>query len=513
MRAERVARRLPHPDQREDGAALLLALLVIMIAGVLTLAVAGTVLVQTKPTQADRKTNRTLSAAEAGFDAALSRIRAARDTTSGLGKLSSLPCTAGGVTFAGPVSSNPGALNYSVTIRYYATNPAAESKTWQNQTSNQISCTGGHPTAVPAYALLTSKGSGSDVPGSMAGAGNRTLSTVYTFETTNENIAGGLIHLYNQDTPQCLDVDSTTNVPGKDDKLTIAACDATRRGQNWVYTPDLLLQVAGTNLCLEAVSTTNRFVTLQPCDTEKREQKWSFNDVGRFEGAAGTGNVNGWCFTAEHAPAVNGDRVKMQSECSGGYDYVHTFSPEAKVGAGAAGEDVGNLVNYRYFGHCLDVTSQNVNAKWLIGYPCKQTPDPKFLTWNQVFTYQSASKQYKTTPPAGAYCLQVGSNASPPTVGTRALVKPCNTGEVYQQWTPTRSTRVYTTSYNVVSKNGLCLSLVDGPGLGEPGNTDYLNQWGMVIVETCNGSLEQKWNAPANIVTPGLDDTQESTGG
>ncbi len=489
----------------DDGIAMMLALLMIVMVGTLTVAIGAVVVGQVGPSQSERKLTRTVNASEAGFDAALNRIRAATKvvaTAKGsetVGDITKLPC--GPIT--GQVSNNTGGLTYSVDIVYYAGKPLT--------TANVLACNGMAGTAaVPAFATLTSKGAGVDVPGLAAGAGNRTLRTIYDFKTTNANVAGGLIHLYNQDTPLCMQVKAKGNPAGKDDKLTLATCDRTNPGQIWSYTPDLLLQIVGTDLCLEAESKKNMHITLQPCAPTNPEQKWSFNDVGRFEGDT-NGNTNGFCFTSKDDPAVDGSEMLMQQECGGGYDHVHTLSPEAKVGAGAAGESVGNLVNYRYFGRCLDVTNQNVDAAWLIGYPCKQRPDPKYLTWNQVFTYNTTTKQYSTAPGNTTYCLQAGNNSTPPGSMTRVLTVVCNVGQTYQRWTPTKDTGSYASSYNIKSENGLCLTLGDGPGVGVAG--EYLNQWGMIIVQTCNGSLEQKWNAPAGTIDAKLSDTREGTGG
>src|SRR5664280_3152332 len=171
-------------------------------------------------------------------------------------------------------------------------------------------------------------------------------------------------------------------------------------------------------------------IKLATCNPTNPQQVWSFNDVGRFEGTNDRTSTNGWCFTSlpDSAAAIAGSQVGLRQACSGGYDWIHTFSPEPQVGAGAAGESIGNLVNYRYFGRCLDVTNQNVNWTWLIGYPCKQQPDSSRLTWNQVFSYNGATQQYHTNSPSGQYCLQPGDSSNPPVVGTRVLTKPCTTG-------------------------------------------------------------------------------------
>ena len=48
-----------------------------------------------------------------------------------------------------------------------------------------------------------------------------------------------------------------------------------------------------------------------------------------------------------------------------------------------------------------------------------------------------------------------------------------------------------------------------GPGLGDT----YNQQWSSIITETCDGSLKQKWNAPANFIDSRFKGTAEDKGG
>jgi Ricin-type beta-trefoil lectin domain len=495
----------------QDGAALILAILFILVIAAASLAVAAVTLDQVTPSQFEKKTGRTVHAAEAGFDASLNRIRAANDGT-GNGVPGLLPCG----PIGGSVGPNEGSLTYTVAIRYYVEDPTGRDNAWRS--ANAINCTASGLTVAPGFALLQSTGAGTDIPGSTAGAGNRSLETVYRFKVTNKNVPGGLIHVHDQLTALCLDVSDNQGVD-LSNQLTIQPCDRNNPGQIWSYTKDLLLQVTadnGTLLCLQSepagTDTGKPPIKLAACDPTDPQQVWSFNDVGRFEGTDDGTSTNGWCFTSLSDPsdATAGSQVVPRQACSGGYDWIHTFSPEPQVGAGAAGESIGNLVNYHYFGRCLDVTNQNVDWTWLIGYPCKQKPDPSLLTWNQVFNYNGATQQYYTNSPSGQYCLQPGDSSNPPVVGTRVLTKPCTTGERYQKWTRTGDTGVYASSYNVVNDGGLCLSLtVPGP----PEADAYLSQWGFVVVETCDGTTKQKWNAPAQLLPGGLQNTFEKPGG
>src|SRR5664280_1645378 len=232
----------------QGGAALILALLFILIVTATSLAVAAVTLSQVIPSQAEEKTGRTVHAAEAGFDAALNQIRAANDGN-GNGLTGQLPCG----PISGSVGPNEGSLTYRVTVKYYATDPTGQSDAWLNNSS--VPCTAGTGTAsAPGFALLLAKGAGTDIPGSSAGAGNRSLQIVYRFKVTNRNVSGGLIHVHDQLTALCLDVSDRQGV-GRGNQLTIQPCDRSNPGQIWSYTKDLLLQVTatdGTFLCLQS---------------------------------------------------------------------------------------------------------------------------------------------------------------------------------------------------------------------------------------------------------------------
>ena len=72
-----IARLARRAHDAEEGVAMLLALMIILMLLSISITVAGVTLSQVKPSQLDRKTTVTESAAEAGFDIALNRIRAA----------------------------------------------------------------------------------------------------------------------------------------------------------------------------------------------------------------------------------------------------------------------------------------------------------------------------------------------------------------------------------------------------------------------------------------------------
>jgi Tfp pilus assembly protein PilX len=488
----------------DDGVALLMSLFLIVVAAALSLAIGGLVLAAAKPTQFAKKNTRTVNAAQAGFDVALAQIRAARFTTDpNTGDSTKLPCG----PLSGSVSVNEGQLNYQVSIQYYLTDPAGKSATWR--TANVLGCTSGSgPTKVPSYAVLSSAGTGAGIPNAAVTDGNRTLESIYDFETTNANIPGGPIFLYQKSL--CMDAGSAT--PASGTVLKVQTCVTGLPQQQWAYRSDLTIALtstltSGSGMCLDAVSANYTQVQLKSCSTA-RVQQWSFNDSAAFEGASTTrlGALSGYCFEVM-SPYGAGSNVQVYNFC-GGYDSKHTWRPDPAVGAGAAGASTNQLVNYQQFGRCLDVTNQTVTYAFLIAFPCKQAPSAQYITWNQKFAYNTARQQYYTTTNGSNYCLQSGTSSNLGASGSYVLTKKCSTSdsEASQRWTFTGETGNYTTSYNVIqAESGLCMSL------GPPGaTTGALAQWSTIIVETCDGSLEQKWNAPPALANAILRDTHET---
>jgi hypothetical protein len=241
-----------------------------------------------------------------------------------------------------------------------------------------------------------------------------------------------------------------------------------------------------------------------------QSQEWSFDDNGKFEGADTDGTTNGNCISTVPYSTPTVGAVLYEQGCSnGGFDTM-TWNPDAQVGAGPAGNGTQQLVNYYEFGRCLDVTGTNVDATNLITYPCKQAPAPKNITWNQKWAYNTTTKQIITTPGSN-YCLQAPATLGAVFTANVVLTKACSTAAgTTQQWTEMGAVvGDYGSSYTITSNinSGVCLSL--GPSL----LSGYNNQWSTIIVERCDGSLKQKWNAPANFVDSRFKGTGEDQGG
>ncbi len=523
----------------QSGFAMFITLLLILIVAGMSVLVAGLVLSQSKPTTTERKIVTTVNASQAGFEVVLHRLRAATDSH-GNGVPSMLPCTTSsypGTPITGAVGPKSGAagnqsLSYTVYVRYYQADPSTMGNSDRNTGSDLIGCSAGAPAMTPQYAYLMSYGTGTGGATAQTSQGNRLLHTTYQFRTSNLNIAGGRLWMNNTTSPAlCLDAGTS---PAAGSNVTLTQCQ--NRGvlasQSWSYRADLTLWWAGSttgaDLCITGPTSfgngsSNR-LTLQVCATDgtgttypyaaspslQQRQEWSFDDNGKFEGAGNTGDINGNCISAPSyaSPAVG--NLLVEQGCSGGGFDTMTWNPDKQVGAGPAGDDTQQLVNYDQFGRCLDVTGKNVNATWLITYPCKQAPASSNISWNQRWTYTTsatATTTITTTTGGVTYCLQSPDTQSATASNNLVLIKPCNNAAT-QKWTKKGEVSGdYSGSYTVTSNLGACLSL--GPGLGDT----YNQQWASIITETCDGSLKQKWNAPANFVDSRFKGTAEDKGG
>lgn len=500
----------------DTGAAILLALFVIAVVAALSVGIAGVVLSQSEPTQLTRKDVQTVHAAEAGIQAGLTRLRAAQ--TSGAGDVKKLPCnTPYGATFTGSVDgTGQGTLTYSTTITYYSQNPSYPSF---RVDGNRVACSASGSPAVPSYALVTSTGEGSAIGGHVSSVGNRELEAVYSFNLTNANVSGGTIQLFQTKSP-ALCIAATT--VAQTQRVSLQKCDSTNPGQLWTYNPDLTISLTGygDSLCLYASpnNKTSTYITLQKCDGGYQEV-WSFNAAGEYQATSSSGTEISYCFVAasDPNPAGVGTNIKLTTNCNAGHDSLHTWQPDAKVGAGHAGDSTGQLVNYKEFGRCLDITGWNTNASELIDYPCKQTPDPKNVDANQKWItpnkfnptgpIQSSCTNKSGCNNSSNVCLQAGTKNVPPVAGTWVLTKTCDSSNKQQQWTSTGDSGSNATNYNFKTNNGLCLSVDPTTATLDSGIP-----WSYIVVQTCDGSYWQKWNAPPLGQDAGLSNTWETTG-
>jgi Ricin-type beta-trefoil lectin domain len=546
-----VTRRLRQAASDDSGVAMLMALFIIAMLATISLGVAGITVSQALPTRIDNKAAKVVQTAQAGIDSALAQIRAANDG-SGNGVNTLLPCK-----ITGNVNSTS-TLTYNVTVYYFnSTNDPTShlsDDTWLNANDLATTClttspyigipaSAGNAALVPWFAAVVSNGTGPRA-GSNAQYGDRSLRTIYNFVISNVNVAGGPLLVFPTASNLCLDganyvTDPTGKTVKAGDVLVVKTCSATKPGQLFSYTPDLTLQVvatspAGTLLCVNdggsagAAAAANQ-LTLKVCDTglptnaqpnsNDWRQQWSFDGAEQFVGSlADTSDKSGVCLVSSASTPVDGSAVAV-ANCPGtSYNPATSWYPNSKVGAGAAGSALNQLVNYQYFGNCLDVTNEDVSWSFIIGYVCKQNPKPANVVssdWNQVWVFNSATKEYVTTHGSTPYCLQTAS--STPALHDVVTVGSCSGGPS-QQWQYTGGTAGdghYSTDYEIqpVASPSLCLTLtMPAPSSFMSAHSDEstnLQQWGYNSVENCTGADNQKWNAPAGVSSATLTGTYE----
>lgn len=489
----------------DDTGSLTVAMLLAMVGLALSALLVPMMVTQVGSTREEVRRSRELAAAQAGIDVALGHIRAAADPA-GNGVLATLPC--------GPLAGSVGAggTRYEVTIDYFTLDPQGRSDDWV--AANRISClAGGGPYSSPKYALLRATGTAAP-SGAFSTVPTRSLRGTYTFQTTNQNIAGGLVHVYKTATSLDLCMDAGSGSPAAGANLQMQPCSAGSVQQKFAYNANLTLVLVATKtpsqplgMCLDAGSphAAGRVVTFQPCaSTTEPRQQWSINDSANFEGTTNGQTLDGFCFNVQ-TPNTPGSFVVLGTgaNCRKGYDNIETFQPEAAVGAGAAGAAAGQLVNFSQFGRCLDVTEQNVNFAYLIAWPCKQAPDPTKVAWNQKWALPvipekaSSATGRITTNPGSLYCLQSpGSTAAGQYV--RSVACPAGDPPENMTWTVFGDTGSYASSYRIQDHHGYCLAPTD-PAAMPPDLYPKGQVISKIVVTACTGSTLQKWNAPPNI--------------
>ena len=513
--------RLPKRD--DDDGSLIFALLLIFLATALAGLMTPVLIVAMNGTRSDQRREASIAAAEAGIDVAMGQIRAANDGTGAtnnytIGVLSKLPCA----TLTGSVSGG-GNSRYQVTISYYVSDPRGQSADWL--TANAIQCVANAGArSSPAFALLTSLGT-DQATGAFDTLQTRTVQATYVFQSTNANIVGGLIHVYKTSTSTDLCIDAGSGSPAAGTIVTMQRCASGLAQQTWAYNSYLNLVLVSSQtpalplgLCLDAGTpeVSNLVVKVQACTQQTiYQQQWSFNDSANFSGTSDGQTLNAYCFNVR-SPNVVGSQIILSTNCNTSYDNTQNWSPSAAVGAGAAGASSGQLVNFNQFGRCLDVTNQDPNSSFLIDWPCKQAPNPTNVLWNQRWSLPTSNPntslgitgvgKITTNYQNGGtlYCLRspLSSDAGQYVVITQC---PSNGTPNNMKWTVFGGTSAYSSSYQIQdatsSTNPLCLQPTD-PSATPPDLFTSGNNVSKLIVQPCNGSTLQKWNAPANLLSP-----------
>jgi Ricin-type beta-trefoil lectin domain len=488
--------------ENERGVAMLSAVLFMIIMAGLCTVLVSTVLAQTIPVYIAQKSTQTINGAQSGMQAAMSLIRTATDVNGSgatYGDPGELPCTV-----TGKPNAQTDGLTYTVAISYYLLDPTGKDSTWLG--ANDLNCSGGGGVNVtPSYALIVAKGLGTNVPGSASATlGNRTVQAIYKFKVSAVNIPGGRI--YDFANAYCLDASSAT-VGSTVRFLAKASCTSDAK-ELWIYATDYEIKLASTvtttnpGLCITGPAVAGgatQNATLQTCRTNatRWNQLWAWMGASAWQGQNPdiVSGPSGYCLATGVADGSNltGRLLLVSSTgCSG------AFAPTAEVGAGAAGYTTHQIVNYDEFGRCVDVTNEDLSSSFMISYPCKQdaTGTGTFLLWNHKWYYtepptgqaslgnQQIFVNYLDNP-ASKYCLTTPSQTANPAYVT---FQGCSTTN-QQKWTRVQDSGTYATSYLFVDTYGRCLA-VDPTDL-------YNSNWSKLVVVTCDGTLTQKWNAPA----------------
>ncbi|WP_421733820.1 hypothetical protein [Cellulomonas sp.] len=516
----RMRARFDLASRGDEGVALLMVVMLIMIVGALSVLVLGVTVAQVRPTQFGTKTEQTVFAAEAGIDATLSQLRlnlAAPDLLTGkiYGDPHKLPCTV-----SGHVGGSSTDLEYVTTITYFDVDPTGKDATWR--AANDLTCSTTAGVAIaPSFALISSQGKDKAVMGLSAAAGNRTIETVYTFQVSNNNIDGGTI--YNFGDTYCLQADGQT-VNSTVSYVAATGCrtDDPRRLWSWGKDYSIKLAIttlgpAASELCLtgrpaSAGNTVN--ATLQYCNATRTDQMFSWEGGARWRGQNSTNtDYSSFCLGAHSATAVLATTKLQVGSCLGDNTSNGSFDPDPRVGAGAAGYNTIQVVNYLEFGRCMDVTNTDVNYAFMIVYPCKQDPSGgSKLAWNHKWYYTEptglsgslASQQIKVIN-GSTYCLTTPSATADP---ANPVMRACSSTSADQKWTRNALKDTYAESWTFTDRYGRCISLgakmtqtVSGVTTNTP--------WSSMTVAPCNGGPEQKWNAPAKGQAAKLDDFKE----
>ncbi len=499
----------------DEGAALLTVVLIILVLAGLSLLVLGSVLREVRPTSATQSSSRSLFAAEAGVQAALGQVRTATATSGSgdvFGDRGRLPCA-----LAGTVGSTQETLSYDVVVAYYTTDPAR--MTTSERDSKRITCNpASGPVSTPGYALLTSTGStpAGVSPGSSPAP--RVLQSIYNFKLTSTNTPGGLMYTVTQ--KACLQAD-TVAAGSKVTYVAASDCTSGAPTQMWVYAKDYAIKLASTvgttkdgapsELC---VTGSSGEVTLRTCVPKQANQLWSYEGGAKFRGQ-NTGNTDYsvsclWAGDKNNNPV--GKTLKIGTGgCSASNSEWGSWSPEPRVGAGAASYETHQIVNFLEFGRCFDVTGQDVRAKFMIAYPCKQDPSGGTrLNWNHKWYYTEPADSLKVADPqtitvkennTKTLCLQTPADGVKPAYVT---LQSCD-GGADQSYVRSTDTGSSLTSYTFKTSDGRCLSL------GPQADASGIN-WSTLVAATCTGGSEQKWNAPPSLGNADLTGTREITG-
>ena len=486
---------------RDDGVALMSVMLFMILLTGLSLVLLSVILGQLGPSFTAQKSTKTVYSAQAGLQAALGVVRSAAAAPVGgevFGDPHSLPCT-----FTGNLDGSTSDVKYDVTIQYYLLDPTGKTEPWLSANDLPCSAPPAGVTGEPKFAYIVSKGSGVSAGTRSPTEGNRSVAAIYKFKITNVNVPGGRIN--NSGKTRCLAAETAT-VGSLIKFVTAANCTlANAEKQLWIYDTTYQIKLASTTvagatpLCITGSGYDNAKLAACLTDNGRWNQLWSWNDGGQWQGqketiADGYGSV---CL-------VDASSVLTTAGCSG------ALIPELSVGAGAAGLNTHQIVNYKEFGRCADVTDRNIRQTKMITYPCKQDPSGGGrLSWNHRWYY---AEPVPSVPPAAPVLFSTGQvwvfpdlpGGSPgaqncletplDTAATKDVIFSAScSADSRQQWKRHKDSPDRLTSYTFKDTYGRCLT-------ADPSNPHVETSgraFSVMRMATCDGSEAQKWNAPA----------------
>jgi len=496
----------------EAGAAMMMTLMFIFFVGGLLIVLLAALLGQLAPQQFVQSSTRSVYAAQAGLQSGLSILRSnTRTVGTGpsavtYGDVTKLPKTPVTGTVDGVSGS---ALAYTVTFTYFTANPSGRSDSWLAANAMPVSSLS--ITNQPVYARIVATGTDS----ATGTPRSRTVAAVYAFNTTNVNIPGGLI--LNADGTKCLKASSSA---AGSTMTMVALSSCTDDTKNlWVYDTDYKLKLASTIATPSVMCITGRVwtsssaspnATLAPCAASNAaapgNQLWSWDSpdswVGQNQDTV-SGRSSRWLALSSDVLVDSGSAAR-------------TFTPQPAVGAGGASYAMHQIVNYREFGRCMDVTDVQIDKTFMIVYPCKQDPTGtgNAILWNHKWYYAEPTAPSTTTAwqnvkvyinnntsTANTRCLTVASSYASATPTTDVTFKNCDPGNTLQRFVRNNETgnTISSWTFQLDQDRTKCLAAVPESGYA----------WSHIRIMTCDGSTAQKWNAPAVTTGSKLGDYQE----
>ena len=548
---------------RDDAGSMPVALLVTLVGVTLSAGLSGVVVSQIKESQRVADRVAAVSAAQAGLDAGLAKIRGAITALSG--DLTKLPCTVVTDTLTPQSGAGTAAASYRLSVGYFLVDPSGLTNTLgpigdltnlsqiaagipldtvlgglgqtvpasvkaslNSAVQGAVGCVGGVVKQVPLYGLLRSTGTVGDT--------SRTLYATYTFHTTEETIPGGHIVIAGTNSQLCLGggIRADGKAPQTGDPVLAVPCTGADDQIKFIYPRNLNLSLSKSRttkqagapygMCVTAVAQVDGApVTFTPCVSPKASsQQWSYEvNQQTYFGTLNGSTSSSYCLTMSQPGVVNTAIVlkKGGANCGTSGRAGKAFVPDASVGSGAAGINTGQLVNFAEVGRCLDLTEENPKGTYftsrglapaLITYPCKQSFDGRVF-WNHAWKSPvipadgyKAKGQISTTPDKGSYAGVPYCLTSPGPAGGYVWVAPCSGNTEALQWTVYGAAPLATEAYQVVDMYGHCLQAA-----GALGTAYQYKGWSEVIATTCNGSGVQKWNKPNSARLGPLSGIQE----